>query len=177
MVRIIGNQSERVRLQDLGDVVYYRQVKEYTDQEFESSKDLQKAIRDSQVVVVAREGTNRGSIPEGHVAVPSQNGINAQDLRRIIREETNRESLKDVVPALMDLIRQELSGFSQRASFQKSDSEREGFVEPAFAPDVSTEGMKANINPESREITSDVSFALAALRKLKQGSSQDLTSK
>lgn len=151
---------------DLGDTIYYRQVKEYTDQELESSKDLQKAIRDGRLAILNQEASGRGSIPEGHVAVPVQ-GINAQDLRRIIREESSsRDSLKDVVPVLVDLIRQEFSGLSRQGSVQQTLTERSTF-DPSFAPNVSTEGMKSNINLESREVNSDdVSLALVALRKL-----------
>ena len=42
MVRIMGNSTERVMIEDLGDVIYYKQIKEYTDQEFELSKALQR---------------------------------------------------------------------------------------------------------------------------------------
>lgn len=42
MVRILGNSPERVRIKDLNDVIYYKQQKDYSDQEFEGSKDLQK---------------------------------------------------------------------------------------------------------------------------------------
>ena len=34
MVRVIGNSPELVEIKDLDDVVYYRQVKDFTDQEY-----------------------------------------------------------------------------------------------------------------------------------------------
>ena len=163
MVRIIGNRPERIRLKDLGDTIFYRQVKEFTDQEFNESKDLQKAVKEGGVIVVNKETASRGSIPDGHVAVPAQ-GLNVQELRKIIREENNRDSLKDMVPILADLIRQEVSGFKVQQQIESPST----FIDPAYAPNVSTEGMKANINLESREVkTTDLSSALDALRKFK----------
>jgi len=167
MVRVIGNRSERVRLSDLSDVIYYRQVKEYTDQEFESSRDLQKAVQDGRIAILSREVSARGSIPDGQVAMPAQTGVNAQELRRIIREETTKDSLRDVLPVLADMIRQEISGLNRGPVVQTS-TDLSSFVDPSFAPRISTEGMKANINLESREVkTADLSSALDALRKFK----------
>jgi len=44
MVSLIGNSPERVAISDPKDVIYYRQVKEYTDQEFDSSRDLKREV-------------------------------------------------------------------------------------------------------------------------------------
>jgi hypothetical protein len=169
MIRIIGNSTERVRIPDLGDTVYYRQVKEYTDQEYESSKDLQRAVSSGRLAKIAVQVASRGSIPEGQV-VSGAPAVSERDIRRIVREET---SLKDAIPSIVTMLRQEISDLIRQnpapVQTQQPVPEREfsKFNDPTFAPKVSTEGMTANIKLDSREAnTGDVSSALAALRKL-----------
>ena len=44
MVWIFGNSHERILIKDLNDAIYFHQKKQYTDQEFEGSRDLQREI-------------------------------------------------------------------------------------------------------------------------------------
>ncbi len=54
MVRVLGNSAERVKIPDLNDVIYYRQQKEYTDQEYEDSRDLKKEIGKGRITLLER---------------------------------------------------------------------------------------------------------------------------
>ena len=172
MIRIIGNSPERVRLIDLSDVIYYRQVKEYSDQEFEASRDLQKAISNGRLAILGKSAEIRGSIPDGQVAVPVQ-GINLQDVRRIMKEESARDAVREAIPVIVDVIRQEMGSLLRQMPQQSQPmGDPATFVDPSFAPNVSTEGMTSNIKLETREIKSgDLSSSLDALRKLQNPNS------
>jgi hypothetical protein len=64
MVWVFGNSHERVPLKDLNDVIYFRQKKQFTDQEFESSKDLQKEIQKGRIIKLEHLPEIKGSMPE-----------------------------------------------------------------------------------------------------------------
>ena len=62
MVRILGNSPERVEVKDLNDIIYYRQLKEYIDQEYEKSKDLKREIQKGRLAEIEKLPAHRGSV-------------------------------------------------------------------------------------------------------------------
>ena len=52
MVRVLGNSPERVPIEDLNDIIYYKQLKDYTDQEYEKSRDLKRAINNGKLAII-----------------------------------------------------------------------------------------------------------------------------
>lgn len=183
MVRIIGNSPERVPISDLGDVIYYRQIKDYSDEEYKNSVDLKKAIRQGKVSKIEEKKSSRGSteIP-GHAAPNEQTPISIRDLKAAIRElipekKDNGSSnlvqaVREIGPMIADMVRQELSKISITTPGQPI-TDISTFKGPEYIPDVSREGMIDSIEPEERKVSvDDVDENLAALRKLKQNKSK-----
>lgn len=109
MVRVLGNSHERVRVNDLNDVIYYRQQKEYTDQEFENSRDLKKEIDKGRVTLFERFQslkTSSMTVSEPILVKQVTPSIDAQDIKKIILdilgdykkgEKINTQEVKDAV--------------------------------------------------------------------------------
>jgi hypothetical protein len=62
MVRILGNSTERVPIHDLGDAIYYKQTKAYTDQDFENSKDIKREITKCRLIILDKFKTPRNPV-------------------------------------------------------------------------------------------------------------------
>ena len=118
MVRIMGNSSERVYIKDLGDVVFYKQLKEYTNQEYEKSKDLKEALSRGKLVLI-----EKAEIPRGSVNFPefkTETSVNLKDLKTALREvlpefknsdvsdSAFKGAVRDIVPLIVDMVRQEI---------------------------------------------------------------------
>lgn len=54
MYIIIGNSPKRVELKDLGDCVYYKQQKVFTDRQYEKSNDLKSAIERKDLLILRK---------------------------------------------------------------------------------------------------------------------------
>lgn len=54
MILVIGNTPQRVELRDLGDCVYYRQQKVFTDSQYAQSQDLQREIRKGSLSIIKK---------------------------------------------------------------------------------------------------------------------------
>ena len=183
MVRVIGNSPERVPLQDLGDVIYYRQIKDFTDDEYKQSKDLKKAIRQGKLSKIGKEKSSRGSaeIP-GHSS-SQEAPLTIKDLKAVVRElipsKNNgssdlRQAVREIGPMIADMVRQEMSKIQvvggtlspTPTTIRKSD-----FKGPEYIPDVDTSGMVSNVEADERKASADdVDENLAALRKLQKKS-------
>lgn len=171
MYRIIGNSAERVPIRDLGDVIYYRQVKEYTDQEWESSKDLQREHQRGRIVILEKYATARMSPESGSVS----SGVSIQDIKQALRElkeENGNGSLKDalmvLIPAVVDAIKNNIPTASYVPIQSPQVSNASSFVGPEFVPTISTKDMVSNIEVSSKQVSSnDLANNLAALRRMK----------
>jgi hypothetical protein len=178
MYRILGNSSERIQIRDLNDVIYYRQIKEYTDQEFESSKDLNKEKEKGNITILDHY-TSAKSALDGS-ALHSGSGISISDIKLALKEMMPgqnistgdiRDAMREVAPLIVDMVRQEVSARLSSVSFGGTPKEqRPEFLSPEYIPNISTEGMVSHIEAETKEISgSTVNDTLAALRKLKGG--------
>jgi hypothetical protein len=177
MVRVLGNSSERVPLKDLNDCIYYKQLKEYSDQEYASSRDLKRAINDGKIVLLEQNGATRGSADnKGTLQVGSNSGLNAGDLRAILREmlpKDNggidvRDAIRDIAPLIVDMVRQEVSKIQvTQGPVSQGPGQTSEFVGPEYVPTISTEGMISNIEAKQIEVSgNETNDALEALRKM-----------
>ena len=185
MWRIMGSSPERVKITDLGDVIYYRQIKDYSDQDYEVSKDLQKAVQRGFVTVMEHSATPKSiGSPQTHLVTVNNSApaVDMEAIKQAMREvmplesktQSLSDSLREIVPSIVDMIRQEISSAMSITRPVQEDRETrqlEGFIGPEYVPTVTTEGMTSNITIEAKETSgSDISNNLGLLRKLKQQS-------
>jgi hypothetical protein len=181
MIRILGNSPERVEIKDLHDFIYYRQLKDYTDQEYEESKDLKREIGKGRLAKIETIPALRGSVD---VQVPGKiSSLEIRDLKAALREvlpefkgngiseDSLKSALREIAPLIVDMVRQEVSKIS--ITGVKSKPKTSTFIGPEYIPDISIEGMKESVKPKERKVTADdVADNLAALRKLKKNKSK-----
>ena len=71
MILVLGNDPHKVDLPDLGDVVYFKQQKFFSDTQHANSRDLVRAINSGKLVVLQGGGTSISTVPVNlPVAVP-----------------------------------------------------------------------------------------------------------
>ena len=190
MVRILGHSVERVPLRDLNDVIYYKQIKEYSDHEYEISKDLKREITKGRLVKLEQSPSiraessggngNNGNGTQPQAVTIHQSGVSIEDIKTAVREvlpEMNgksvgaqdlRGAMMDILPHIMDAVRQEvsskLSGLSLGTGVAKKTST---YVDPTYIPEIDTSGMVAKIKADEKNVSgSDMESALAALRNM-----------
>lgn len=175
----MGNSIERVFIKDLGDTIYYKQIKEYTDEAFES-KYLQKEIRKGRITVLEKYDSVKAVFQsqqnsENVLVKESSPGISVDDIKKAIKEvipeisnnSGNGNSVNDVVkeaiPLILNTVRQEMSSLiNQGSGYHRTP------IDSEYIPEITTSNMISNIKAEEREVSGDtVSDNLAALRKLK----------
>ena len=184
MVRILGNSVERVPISDLNDVVYYKQIKEYTDQEYDASTDMKRAISQGRLAkidqVPAVRGTIDGGNGSGSVSI-HQSGISKDDLKDAVREVMSESktsgmsahdmagAFREIAPLIIDTVRQEISSKLSNVSFGGGTTVKttSTFVGPEYIPDINTDGMISNVKAEEKQVSGDdMNSTLAALRNL-----------
>lgn len=184
MVRILGNSPERVPIKDLGDVIYYKQLKDYTDEQFES-RDLQRAVKKGLITVIERFNSSRGSsgvAAETLVINKQASPISIQDIKQAVREllpevqsqpqpsngSSVTDALRQAIPMIINTVRQEISSLMSGSSAPGTP-----MAGDAYVPTISTGDMISNIKAEQRETSGDdVSSSLDALRKLKKSNNK-----
>lgn len=181
MVRILGNSPERVEIKDLNDVIFYRQLKEYTDQEYEKSKDLKHEIQKGRLAKIEVIETPRGSVD---IQIPGKmSSIDIRDLKVALREvlpefkgngvseDSVKTAVREIAPLIVDMVRQEVSKMSVSGVIQekKPSITHTPFIGPEYIPDINVEGMKDNIKANEREVSADdIAVNLAALKALRK---------
>lgn len=170
MVRVMGNSPERVKILDLSDVIYYRQQKEYTDQEFEGSRDLQKEIRKGRITVVERFQTMKPrpveSISEPVVVKQQSVGISSEDIKKAVMEavaeipkpQTSTKEIRDIVLDIMQSQNQGIREAVSEALKEKSSQEmKSGDIRKILLEVMADYGKDGQINPNDiRKIVQDV---------------------
>lgn len=114
MVWIFGNSSERISLKDLNDVVYFRQKKQYTDQEFASSKDLQREIKAGRIIKLEHSPDIRAALPDNMVVQQTTvtPKFDTQEIRRAVAEALGDQKpqaqldIKEVLQAVTDIVKE-----------------------------------------------------------------------
>jgi hypothetical protein len=171
--RIVGNSTERVSIADLHDVIYYKQIKEYTDQEFESSRDLKRELSKGRVALLDSVPTIRSSSIEKS---QGSSAISLADLKAAIREilpempgnNNVRGAVMDLAPMIADVVRQEISKVSVSGSVQRSSGVAPStpvFQGPEYVPTINTDGLKSNVEAKT-QVSEGVDDTLLLLRQL-----------
>jgi len=179
MVRVLGNSSERVPIKDLNDCIYYKQLKEYSDQEYASSSDLKRVINAGKIVLLEQVESPRGSTDtKGTLQVGSNSALSAGDLKSILKEmlpKNNggisgndvRDALRDMAPLIVDMVRQEVSKISVSGAPVSETKLTTEFQGPTYVPSIDISGMTSSIQAKETEHSSDgANEALEALRKM-----------
>jgi len=184
MVYIFGNSHERVPIKDLGDVIYYRQKKQYSDQEFQKSRDLQREIQKGRIVKLDQQPEIRNSIPdklEQSDPKRSQNtGMDIHDIRKVVTEVVSecqpkgndtREILMGLIPLITDTVREEISKIpAQQVIVGQTGGVSAGSKDfgPGYVPEVDIGTLKSSITIEGKNVDGDgVSNSLDLLKKFK----------
>jgi hypothetical protein len=107
MIRVLGNSPERIKINDLSDVIYYRQQKEYTDQEYENSRDLKREIDKGRVTLLER----RESLKTQPMVVSEP-----VQVKQVIPSSISQEDIKKAVSEV-------LSGLNRPASPAQVDTQ------------------------------------------------------
>ena len=181
MVRILGNSPERVPIDDLNDIIYYKQLKDYTDQEYESSKDLKRAINRGHLAILEQNKSPRGSVEtDGNMVNNQAPALNARDLKialreiipeiqnkSVVSEDAMKGAVREIAPLIVSMVREEVSKMALLPGMAPIKKKTE-FLGPEYLPDINTEGLVDNINAEKRKTSSEnVEDSLAVLRNLK----------
>jgi len=183
MVWVFGNSHERVPIKDLNDIIYFRQKKQYTDQEFEKSSDLKRAIQTGKIVQLEHKPEIRNSLPDNVASEPSKATgptIDIHEIKRVVSEVLAenkpegldvRDFLTNLIPILSETVRQEVSKMSVQnivhTQASTSTAKTGTFVGPEYVPNINVEGMKSSISIESKQAEgSGVADSLNALRNL-----------
>jgi hypothetical protein len=169
MVSVLGNSHERVLINDLNDIIYYRQKKEYTDQEFANSKDLQREKNAGRILVIETHSV-RSSLPES-VAVDSPrqtSTLNLNEIKKVVSEVMNeqKQNTGDMVPLLISAIRQEMAGMAIQRPAQSETLKT--YEDPTYVPEIKMDNLKSSINIESIKTDDNLSDSIEALKKLGQ---------
>jgi len=178
MYRIVGNSSERVVLSDLSDVVYYRQVKEITDDEFQNSKDLKREIQRGKISVLEKVQSMRPSA-EVMVQTPDKvtvRGLSSEDIKSVFREilpelkvpsVDTKSMVRELAPVISEIVRQELCRIGPLSIPRGDPVRRTSYVDDVYVPTVNVEGLSSNIEAKVTEKSSDdVLDALKALKNM-----------
>ena len=152
-------------------MIHYRQIKQYSDAEYNTSKDLKREKSKGTIVVLEQEEGLRGSEMDLLRERVSNSIISAQDLKDAIREilpgitqPDMKGVVRDIAPLIVDVVRQELSKIGAPRTIAPKT-----FQDPTYVPTISTEGMKSSIEAKKTEVSSAGTVdALAALRRLQK---------
>jgi len=180
MVRVLGASYERIEIKDLGDVIYYQQQKEYTDQQFRSSKDLKKELDSGRIIKIKEISAPSVSISEDVVYTPAQTSISTpsipftlSDIKSVVSDSL--KSVKDLIgtlgPVIAEAVKQEIARIpSITVSSSSMDvSKKSDFIGPEYIPNISTDGMKASIEIKEKSSSGDsILDNVEALRRLKK---------
>lgn len=71
MIKVIGASPDRVLLKDLGDVIYYKQEKVFSDSQYERSRELRREIKQGHLVIV-QKSEDKNSLPEESHSISSE---------------------------------------------------------------------------------------------------------
>ena len=132
MYLVIGNTPQRVELKDLGDCIYYKQQKVFSEAQYSRSQDLQNEIRKGSLTILKRTEEKGGSfeLPSVTFSQPKPDNVDSskldvlleriQSLESAIKTNSSapKEAQQDVVGILTDKIARLESGLSGVSSEQ-----------------------------------------------------------
>jgi hypothetical protein len=106
MIKVIGNNHERISLLDIGDVVYYKQIKVYSDEEYARSRDLQKKIKNGDLIIIEqadKQNISHTSFVDSPIKPQTNDSSNVSLLLLHIKNlEDKLEEIKSKEPIVLD---------------------------------------------------------------------------
>lgn len=132
MYLVIGNTPQRVELKDLGDCIYYKQQKVFSEAQYSRSQDLQNEIRKGSLTILKRTEEKGGSfeLPSVTFSQPKPDNVDSskldvlleriQSLESAIKTNSSapKEAQQDIIGILTDKIARLESGLSGVSSEQ-----------------------------------------------------------
>jgi hypothetical protein len=104
MFLVIGNTPQRVELKDLGDYVYYKQQKVFTEAQYIRSQDLQREIQKGSLSVLKRTAEASGSFEIPSVSFGTQDKTSAVESPKLDALMERIQSLEASIKAKSDTI-------------------------------------------------------------------------
>lgn len=102
MIKVIGNSPQKITIPDIQEVIYYKQVKIFSEDEYKGSKDLQRKIQQGLLTIVDKSKEQRSSfIPPTSVRVVTsgQEKNDVEDLMTYIKSlESKLDNLQKGSP-------------------------------------------------------------------------------
>lgn len=92
MIKVLGNDTERVKLTDLNDVVYYKQEKIYSDDDYNRSRDLKRNIENGRLTKLSdikKENTS-SDMPISVDPAPIENSSKIDNLLEYVKRLENK---------------------------------------------------------------------------------------
>lgn len=137
MILVIGNDPNKVEVNDLGDVIYYKQQKIYSNAQYVRSNDLKRAEKAGRITILQRYGDIDGEVdlpitstaPRRQVQDTSKLDLVLERMTALessLRESSGPKTDQDVVDALLGRIGRleerisSLSGSGASESLQES---------------------------------------------------------
>lgn len=147
MVFILGNSAKKVELNDLRDVVYYKQQKTISNSDYERSSDLKREIKSGRILVLkeTNDSTPSGSVKDtGHNFLQSERVCSPTDRMVaspvVVEKEVIREVIVEKeVPANLDNSKLDLllnKLLSLEAKINESPKEDKGTLFEGFMASV-----------------------------------------
>jgi hypothetical protein len=122
MFLVIGNTPQRVELKDLGDYIYYKQQKVFTEAQYSRSQDLQREIQKGSLTILKRTEEKSGSFEVPSVTYtnvpPKENsGVDSSKLDVLLERiqslelaiNTNSKAPKEVQPDVVGILSEKIS--------------------------------------------------------------------
>lgn len=134
MILVIGNDPNKVEVTDLGDVVYYKQQKIYSEAQYARSADLKRAEKSGRITVLQKYGD-----VDGDLILPSSSGVQRakpQDtskidlvLEKMAALELSLKSAPTQGTSDQDALLERIGKIEERLSGISGDSCNEGVLE------------------------------------------------
>jgi len=96
MILVIGNTPKKVELKDLGDCVYYKQKKNFSEAQYRQSSDLRRELKNGTLSIVGRKNEK-----EGDFDIPD---FMPDDPVKVERTVVKQEVQQPVIEALLNKI-------------------------------------------------------------------------
>jgi len=108
MYHIIGNSPKRVELKDLNDCVYYKQQKVYSDSQYRTSVDLQRAIERKSLIVLRKSEDSTGTFedPTAIISAPVVSTVTTAPVNETQESSSKIDLLLDKINKLEDKLRE-----------------------------------------------------------------------
>ena len=132
MILVIGNDPNKVEVTDLGDVIYYKQQKIYSESQYARSADLKRAEKAGRLTILQKYGD-----VDADLVIPSTPRAKPQDTSKIDLMLEKMASLEASVKGgagptdqgVVDVLLERIGRLEEKLSAVSGDSQNEEIVE------------------------------------------------